>query len=360
MTFYLQEISHMGIKTIPPQINKSEIEFAAKDGVILFGLKGIKNVGLAALQEIIKEREKKPFVDLLDFCTRVDLRTSNKRVIESLISAGAMDDLPGNRAQKTNELDKIMTIANREKELARTGQMQLFGSRVKNSHQQDLYTFQPCDEWSSKEKLTKEKEIVGFYLSSHPLEEHKNTINMLDCKNFAQAHEKIKNFKGRQEPIVVCCGLKQSYREITTKKGAQMAFAQFEDLSGTCEAVIFPRVFKRVEQWLDTHDVFIIKGALDSTSEKKCKIKVNELVPVELLFDQWPSIERCTIKLPQSFDQSIIDQISQFIKAGKTSLSFSFHENGEKLLLKTRKRIFCDKSVVDRLKQAGVTVSLGL
>ncbi|MCK4517622.1 DNA polymerase III subunit alpha, partial [Candidatus Babeliales bacterium] len=126
LTFYLQEISAMGLTTIPPDINRSEIEFSAQEDGILFGLKGIKNVGGAALVDVLKERDKKPFIDLFDFCKRIDLRTSNKRVIESLIAAGAFDKLPGNRAQQTNELEKVMDIANREKESIRTGQMQLF------------------------------------------------------------------------------------------------------------------------------------------------------------------------------------------------------------------------------------------
>jgi DNA polymerase-3 subunit alpha len=132
-TFYLQEIHDMGLKTIPPDINTSDIDFVARTDAIVFGLKGIKNVGLAALESIIQERTQKPYRDLLDFCKRIDLRTANKRVIESLIYAGAMDTLSGNRAQKITELDKILEIAHESKEREKTGQMDLFG--IQNTSQ---------------------------------------------------------------------------------------------------------------------------------------------------------------------------------------------------------------------------------
>jgi DNA polymerase-3 subunit alpha len=363
MTFYLQEISHMGIKTISPNINRSNINFSAHEDGILFGLKGIKNVGLTALENIIAERNKKPFIDILDFCKRVDLRTANKRVIESLTSAGALDSLPGNRAQKTNELDKIIALANRIKEAERTGQMQLFGALGNGTTASDAYTFAPCEEWKNKEKLEKEKEVVGFYLSSHPLDTHKKIRKKLTHKTFEQALKRIQNFKGRIEPIVTCCGLKQSIREIKTKKGDRMAFAQFEDFSGTCEVVIFPRVYKKVEEWLEEYDVFVIKGSLDATYDKKCKIKANELVPIELVYEKWPAIEALTIELP-SVENNVFDEdvkkITGTISPGKTPLNISFYENGQKMLLRTQKRILCNKKSIENIESAGFNVKLSL
>lgn len=398
LTFYLQEISHMGLKTISPNINRSEIEFSAQEDGILFGLQGIKNVGLAALQNIIAEREQtghdltkpnhesdtpdqeakpigprepKPFVDLLDFCKRVDLRTVNKRVVESLIAAGAMDDFPGNRAQKTHELDKIITLANTEKEAAKTGQMQLFnifGASTSGETKQveQRYAFQARDEWSDKEKLAKEKEIVGFYLSSHPLETHKALLDLLSYESFESAYKKLHgksgfaSFSARQEPVVVCCGLKQSHREITTKKGDRMAFAQFEDFSGTCEVVIFPRVFQKIEQWIDEYNVFIIKGTLDTGSDQKCKIKANNIIPVELFFEEWPKFESCTLELPSGFEQETLDSLGQTLKAGKTVLNFSFYENGKKLLLRSRKNIRLNKGYVETLQAMNIGIKIGL
>jgi DNA polymerase-3 subunit alpha len=129
MSFYLQEAKDMGLGILPPNINQSEIKFSVFNGNILFGLQGIKNVGLASLENIITERSKKPFVDLLDFCKRIDLRTSNKRVIEHLIWAGAFDTLPGNRAQKTEELINIIDQAVAQKRLLKPDNLICFHAK---------------------------------------------------------------------------------------------------------------------------------------------------------------------------------------------------------------------------------------
>ena len=139
-----------------------------------------------------------------------------------------------------------------------------------------------------------------------------------------------------------------------------MAFAQFEDFSGMCELIIFPRTYKRIEQWLEGYSVFIIKGALDLSSDKKCKIKVNELVPVELLFEHWPTIENCTLDLPTGFDQEAIEKVSSGVKGGKTSLNFLFHENGMRLRLRSKKKIACDNNLVDTLSNLGIKILLSL
>ncbi|MDR3550693.1 MAG: DNA polymerase III subunit alpha, partial [Candidatus Babeliales bacterium] len=172
MSFYLQEAKDMGLEILPPNINTSHIHFTVVNNGLLFGLLGIKNVGLASLENIIAERTKKPFTDLMDFCKRIDLRTSNKRVIENLISAGAFDTMPGNRAQKHAELEHIMNVAVEFKKNEATGQMGMFSSAQKSADglgSDDGYIYQPLTEFGQKEKLDKEKEVIGFYLSAHPL-----------------------------------------------------------------------------------------------------------------------------------------------------------------------------------------------
>src|SRR3990172_10854354 len=215
LTLYLQEISDMGLKTISPDINISEIEFSATYDGILFGLQGIKNVGDAALQSILLERSQKPFKDLLDFCKRIDLRSVNSRVIESLICAGAFDGLSGNRAQKMAEVEKIMAIASDHKESQKTGQMGLFGgaSSTGSTTHDDFYLFQPLADWTTKEKLEKEKEVAGFYLSSHPLKSYP-LIKWLELETFAQGLEKIKKVTSIKEPMLTCVVLIQSYKII--------------------------------------------------------------------------------------------------------------------------------------------------
>ena len=360
LTFYLQEVSDLGLKTIPPDINQSEIEFSAQKSEILFGLKGIKNVGIAALEKIIAERKEKPFLDMLDFCTRVDLRTVNKRVVESLIAAGAFDKLTGNRAQQTTEIEKIIALAIETKEAAKTGQMGLFTIIKKESDQPHLYEFQQLDEWPDKKKLEKEKEVAGFYLSSHPLQTYQPILKYLKLESINSASEKIESFSGKREPSVICCGLQQTYKVINTKKGDRMAFAQYEDLTGKAEIIIFPRLFAKVEKWLDDYSVFVVKGNLDLESTNRCKIKAQEIVPIELLLEEWSSIEDLKVTLPSNIDETLIKTITDNLQSGSIPLRITFKENGNNLILRSKKKIQCSFDNIQELEKLGLNFQLSI
>src|SRR5579863_9480167 len=240
MTFYLQEAKDLHIPLLPPNINTSHIHFSVLNGSILFGLQGIKNVGLAALENIIEERTKKgPFLDLLDFCKRVDLRTANKRVIESLICAGAFDSLPGNRAQKFHEIAHIIELALAHKKDSLTGQMDLFSATKQSSTPEDeTYTFSARAEWPDREKLEKEHEVAGFYISSHPLETYRSQCTWFGVETFEQAIIKAKN--SATEYTTIVCGLLKTHKNIVTKKGDRMSFMQLEDATGSAEIIVFP------------------------------------------------------------------------------------------------------------------------
>ncbi|HZW60683.1 MAG TPA: DNA polymerase III subunit alpha [Candidatus Babeliales bacterium] len=362
MAFYLQEAKDLGLPILPPNINQSEINFSVVNGGILFGLQGIKSVGLASLENIIQERNKEPFKDVLDFCKRIDLRTSNKRVIEHLICAGAFDTLPGNRAQKMTELAHIMEIAVERKRAQATGQMDLFGlaGSSTTTTTEDLYGYQPLSEWPDKEKLEKEKEVIGFYLSAHPLETYRNLLNWLALPTFTESLNRALEFNSPQEMITLGCGLLKSSRNIITKKGDPMAFVQLEDQSCVAEIIVFPKTFKKVEQWLGSYQVFVVRGGVDLTSPNKCKIKANELIPIELLFQEWPAIEKASLALPTNFDEMLIKQLSETLKDGSTPVEFIFHENGKKLRLAIRKKIAIDQELLQNLEKHEIKVKLQL
>jgi len=384
LTFYLQEISDLNINILSPNINKSEIDFVVQNNEILFGLKGIKNVGHTALESIIAKRKNGVFIDLLDFCTRIDLRVANKRVIENLIYSGAMDVLPGNRAQKINELDKIIDLANQEKKAQKTGQMSMFSpfgqteqGATANSIQH--YTFQPLEDWGTKEKLEKEKLAAGFYLSSHPLKNYK-AVKWIQAPTFSQSFEAIKNATTTQNIPTVGIGLIQAHKVITTKKGDKMAFAQFEDLSGHCEVVLFPKIYAKISQLLEEHDVFIIKGNLDLSAQNKCKMIANELIPVENLFENNKNITKgarpehgrmdtgafcskiksVTLQLPAEIDEAKLNQIKENLTPGPSLLHFFFNENGKTLILQTYKKINVSKDCLISFEKIGVKVQLSI
>jgi len=357
MSFYLEEAKDLGLEILPPNINQSEVEFTVIDSKLLFGLQGIKSVGLAALENILVEREKKPFFDLLDLCTRIDLRTSNKRVLENLTYAGAFDQLPGNRSQQAAEIEAIIEQALARKRELETGQMGLFQS-PKKSNKPEAYIFQPLAEWNDKKKLHHEKEVIGFYLSAHPLDSYQSILNMLSLKSFTDAPEIIQHATGNKEPLFTGCGLMRSHRIIFTKKGDRMAFVQLEDMSGTTEIILFPKAFAKMEQWLEEYTVFIVKGALDLTSPEKCKIKANLFVPVELFFEQWPEINRAALTLPANLSNETIQEFATLCKKGSTTLTFNYQENGKTLNLVSNTRISINQSFVEAIKKHQGSIKL--
>ncbi len=357
MSFYLEEAKDLGLEILPPNINQSEVEFTVIDSKLLFGLQGIKSVGLAALENILVEREKKPFFDLLDLCTRIDLRTSNKRVLENLTYAGAFDQLPGNRSQQAAEIEAIIEQALARKRELETGQMGLFQS-PKKSNKPEAYIFQPLAEWNDKKKLHHEKEVIGFYLSAHPLDSYQSILNMLSLKSFTDAPEIIQHATGNKEPLFTGCGLMRSHRIIFTKKGDRMAFVQLEDMSGTTEIILFPKAFAKMEQWLEEYTVFIVKGALDLTSPEKCKIKANLFVPVELFFEQWPEINRAALTLPANLSNETIQEFATLCKKGSTTLTFNYQENGKTLNLVSNTRISINQNFVEAIKKHQGSIKL--
>lgn len=363
LTKYLQEIHDMGITVQAPNINDSDIEFRATADNIVFGLKGIKNVGLAALEALLAERIKKPFESLFDLCKRADLRVVNKRVLESLTYAGALDCLPGSRAQKIAELDEIIERAHEAKERAKTGQMGLFGMSGAAADAQNpddnTYLFKPREDFSDKEKLEKEKDVVGFYLSSHPLKTYP-VLQWLKTTSFTETLELIKKVDSLKEPLVTCAALLQSHKVITTKKGDKMAFAQFEDTSGTAEIIIFPSVYAKSEMLLGNHHVFIIKGHVDIASQNSCKIKAQELIPVEALFDVPNLIKTCTITCKADVTKQSIEWLKQSLTPGSIQLMLQLHENNTPLLLYTREKITPTIDWCTYAAAEGFGISLGM
>lgn len=356
MVFYLAEAKDMGLAIVPPDINKSNIEFAVAENSIVFGLQGIKNVGLAALENIIQERSKKPFIDLFDFCKRIDLRTSNKRVIEHLIWAGAFDGLPGSRAQNTEELATIMERAAAFKKAALTGQMDLFG-QAKNDTGTELYTYQTNASWSDKEKLDKEQEVIGCYLSAHPLETYRKQLSYFKLSSFEKSLKLATDQSPDSEITVVCAGLVKARKDIVTKKGERMSFLQMEDLSSSAEIIIFPKLFQKVEQALDAHQVYIVKGGLDLTSFAKCKIKANELIPVELIFEQWPLVQAVQLHLPELCNEQLMQDLKKIVTKGSIPLRIMFTEHGKQLLLSCQEKIAFDPSLLPALEALSVSVT---
>lgn len=353
MAFYLQEAKNMDIAIIPPDINRSHIAFSVIDNALLFGLQGIKNVGLAALENIINERTTKgPFIDLFDFCTRIDLRTANKRVIENLICAGAFDTLPGTRAQQFNEITTIMDRAIAYKKDRSTGQMGLFSTTTQDaSPQQHMHVFETTDQWNDKEKLEREKEVIGFYLSSHPLENYKKQLRRFTIEPFNALRTRAEQESNPEAAIFgIGCGILKKRKDIVTKKGDRMSFIHLEDTHETAEIVLFPKTFAQVEKWLSDHHLFVVSGVIDLTS-KQLKIKANTLIPLDNILDAWPNIHKAVCTLPNTIDEPLLEHLKKTLTDGKIPLEFIVEENNTSLRIRTKKRIALNNEVLETLEK---------
>jgi len=343
MCFYIAESKALDIALIGPNINKSEMRFTVVDGKVLFGLQGIKNVGHTAIESILHERKKDgPFLDVLDFCKRVDLRTVNKRVLEHLIFSGAFCQLPGNRAQQHDELGAILEQAIEHKKRVQTGQLTLFsGFEESSSEKKSTYMFKPRNEWGTAELLAKEYGVVGFYMSAHPLSGYENQLRLLSVVPMNQ-------IQGKQH--VVVSGIIKDKREVVTKKGDRMAFVTLEDTSGTASVIIFPKLFAQVEDHLESYTAFVVHGVVDTESSER-KVKADFFVPLDLVFDDPKYIKQVTLSYDSFFSEPMLVAIREKLKPGSVELRIVFTEQNKRLQLTVFKKIYLDKDVLCSLQR---------
>jgi DNA polymerase-3 subunit alpha len=257
------ECKRLKIPVLLPDINKSGDEFSIEDNTkIRFGLSAIKNVGTAAISNIVENRTKGEFTSFEDFCTRVDLGTINKKTMESLIKAGAMD-LFGKRAQLLIDFPDIVDSSTKKKKLGVVGQTNLFGDEVvlEASPKSSAKDF---EDFTSDEKLAFEKEFLGLYLTAHP-----QLDNLMKIKS-SITHELDLLEEEKEQTIVTVGGIVEAIRRIFTKKsGKEMAFVTIANENGiTLECVVFPKVFDTYKSFLVKDSVILISGKIDSKNEK--------------------------------------------------------------------------------------------
>jgi DNA polymerase-3 subunit alpha len=267
----LEDCRELGLKVVPPNINTSEAEFRAKDGCIFYGLGAIKNVGLGAVEHIVEERNNGgPFRSLENLCTRVSSRIVNKRVFESLIQSGALDSLPGHRAQKMKSLERIMERSARRSKDAERGQFGLFGE----VEEADEIVLEECEPWTTREELSHEKEALGFFLTGHPLEKYKSVLSMMSD---ATSKDIKLGTNGRE---AVFGGLVIAVKQILDRKQNQMAFVTVEDREGQAEAVVFSSVLEKARQHVHEDSVVLLKGKVSHRNGGEGKLLVDTVTPV--------------------------------------------------------------------------------
>ena len=260
IVLYINECREHDIEVLPPDINESLIDFSVHNDKIRFGMAAVKNVGKSALQSIIEEREEGGrYTSLEDFCNRVDSRKVNSRVIESLIKSGSFDSVGCKRSQLMAVVDQAMDKAKAVQRDKQSGQMSLFALAPEtDTSTKSSITLPDIPEWAERERLTKEKETVGFYLSGHPLDEDVDEINTIADTDIAGLAE-----YSEDQPVRIG-GLIRSCKQLKSKKGDLMAFLTIEDLLHTVEVIVFPETYSRCYQLLQSTETLIVQGTVQA------------------------------------------------------------------------------------------------
>ena len=287
---YILSSRKMQIEILPPDINFGESEFSADHGAIRYGLSAIKSLGAPMIRAIVEERnENGKYQSLRDFIERMSGRELNKRAIENLIKAGALDQIAGNRRQKLMVYAEIVDAVNQEKKNAMTGQMSLFD--LISDEEKEAYEIQmpKVEEYSKEELLSFEKEVLGVYISGHPLEEYEErwrkniTARTVDF----QIDEELGTSKAGDGEIAVIGGIITNKTVKYTRNNKVMAFLTIEDLVGTVEVVVFPNDYEKNVQKMEEDSKVFIRGKVQGDTDKASKLICEKIysfddVPKEL------------------------------------------------------------------------------
>lgn len=248
----IAECRDMRISLLPPDINRCEYHFVPVDDMtILYGLGAIKGLGEAAIEAILQERNREgPFKDLFDFCQRIDLRKVNRRVLESLIRAGALDGLGTHRAALMASLSRALAAADQHTRNRDAGQVDLFGAAVTPT---EIHVYEDVAEWSEEQRLAGEKETLGLYLTGHPIARYADELKRITDATIAE-------LKPTTDSTIVVAGLVVAQRTMQTRRGDRMAFVTLDDRTGRLELAVFSDLYSLSRELLAKDTLLVVEG----------------------------------------------------------------------------------------------------
>lgn len=274
LAWYISVCRNAGLKILPPDVNESGLQFTVhKEGSIRFGLAGIKSAGEAAVKEILKSREDGPFEGLVDFCKRVNMRVVNKRVLENLIKCGAMDSFGAKRSQLLAILEQAVELGTSYQKDHASGQLGLFGEENGFAEVNEIKLPQ-IEEIPKATILQNEKELIGFYVTGHPLDEYKETLKKYTPLYWLQSENEISDGQFiNTAGIIADCVIK------TTKKGDTMAVLTLEDYTGRAEVLVFPSVYKYSMREVFQENIIAVEGRvnLDERGRSINAVRIHKL-----------------------------------------------------------------------------------
>ncbi|MEM6519452.1 MAG: DNA polymerase III subunit alpha [Cyanobacteria bacterium P01_C01_bin.70] len=272
----------MGIEVLPPNINESRVDFTPKGHQILFGLSAVRNVGQGAIEYILESRDEDgAFKSLAELCDRVDLRAVNRRALEALILSGAFDPIDPNRNQLMHDLELIVEWAQgraRDREIGQGNLLDMLGGGATAVAPMGGFESAPkaplVEDFEPQDKLKQEKELLGFYISDHPLKSVQRSAKILAPVNLGE-------LEGLPENVTLSAiAMLANVKPIITKKGDRMAIVMLEDLSGSVEGVVFPRSYERIGQYIQPDARLMVWGKCDRRDDQ-IQFIVDDAEPIE-------------------------------------------------------------------------------
>ncbi len=325
--WYINECKRMGINVLAPDVNASRRSFTVDGEVIRFGLAAVKNVGDGAIESLTAARnDGGKFKSLVDFCSRVDMRQVNKRVMESLIKCGAFDSLGAKRSQLLAVLERAVDVAASQQRERQSGQIGLFGEEtMKEVSEVEL---PEIDETPQAQLLLWEKEMTGFYVTGHPLDAYREKLAA--CKLIGEISGE-ENIDGREVKIA---GIVITAKRISTKNGSMMCFITLEDFSGQIEVVVFPRIFERSAGFLVPDAVIQVRGKV-SANEEGCKVLADEIRELNA------SAREIRIKITAENEEAgMMNKLKQVLQSHAGDAVVYLHLLGSRKVIKTDRRFW--------------------
>jgi len=281
---YLVNCQELGIKKLPPDINKSEDSFTVEDGSVRFGLSAVKNVGKGFIKAVVKERQENgEFKDFYDFVSRMADKELNKRAVEGLIMCGAFDTLGHRRSALMNVFESIIDSETKEKKNNLSGQVSLF-DEPEMSEAKEQISLPDIPEFDKKQLLNMEKESVGMYLSGHPMEEYSEELRKISGgKNIgmileSQTEDTPSEIHDGEK--VTLAGIITARKDKTTKTNKRMSFVRFEDLYGGIEILVFPKIFDEYSHILTEEAIVVVEANVSLREDEEPKLLLEKVYPI--------------------------------------------------------------------------------
>ena len=336
---YTAECQRIAINVLPPNINKSAAGFTVEDHDIRFGLLALKNVGRNLIDTVVRNRAGTPYKSLYDFCQRMHGTEINRRAVESLIKSGAFDLLESSRHAMIDALEGILKSVENDARKNLDGQMDLFGSAAEDVG----YRVEPKEEYAYDIMLQLEKEVSGLYLSGHPLRQYREIIDKIGTCTINEITGEGGERYDEQYIVIVCTIVK--HKSITTKAGSMMAFLTVEDLSGTMEVILFPKVLLASATAVQDNAVVVVRGRISIKEDEAPKLLAETLVdikeyePGKLRVDTKKNKSGLWLKLP-SQTSSAYEKVCDLLDIFSGEMPVYLHFEDDKKTVLAPKRLW--------------------